>query len=323
MTLIIYLLPLFSTLGFLLLFIISSKISDCFYSFICLIIGLYLGYLLYIFQVAVIIRIIIIFLDISNIIYALILYITPLIICIYGLINALITKIVKINLKFPGYKDKTTILHLSDIHLGAIHQKNSVKRIVKEIEELNPDIIVITGDLADGSLKVKSDWLEPFNKLEMPILYVTGNHEELNPEKEMLRELKKTKIKHIGLCKKFKFKDIIFYGLDYGYDIRKRLSEANLKEGEVNILLSHVPEMKPEELSDYNIFLFLAGHTHGGQLFPLNILAYFANECFSGLYSDSTKNHYVFVSQGVNNAVIPMRVCTSRIFALITIEEKI
>ena len=69
MTLIIYLLPLFSTLGFLLLFIISSKISDCFYSFICLIIGLYLGYLLYIFQVAVIIRIIIIFLDISNIIY--------------------------------------------------------------------------------------------------------------------------------------------------------------------------------------------------------------------------------------------------------------
>ena len=157
----------------------------------------------------------------------------------------------------------------------------------------------------------------------MPILYVTGNHEELNPEKEMLREIKKTKIKHIGLCKKFKFKDIIFYGLDYGYDIRKRLSEANLKEGEINILLSHVPEMKPEELSDYNIFLFLAGHTHGGQLFPLNILAYFANECFSGLYSDSTKNHYVFVSQGVNNAVIPMRVCTSRIFALITIEEKI
>ena len=196
-----------------------------------------------------------------------------------------------------------------------------MERIVKEVQGLDPDIVVITGDMADGSLRVKSDWLMPFNKIEVPILYVTGNHEEMNPEEEMIKEIRKTKIKYIGLVDTFCYKGVKFFGLDYGYDIRKKLSEGNLKEDIPNILLSHVPEMKPEELGKYNIFLFLAGHTHGGQVFPLNILAYFGNSCFSGLYSDSTKNHHVYVSQGVNNAVIPMRVCSSRIFALITIEE--
>ena len=323
MTLIIYLLPLFSTLGFIFLFFTSSKISDCFYSSICLIIGLYLGYLLYIFQISIIIRILIIFIDIPQLISSLILYITPFIICIYGIINALITKIEKIKLQFPGYKNKIDILHLSDIHLGAIHQKGSASRIVKEVEEINPDIVVITGDLADGSLKVKEEWLKPFNKLEMPILYITGNHEELNPEEEMIKVVKKTKIKHIGRLEIYKCKGVNFFGMDYGYNVKKKLSEAELKEGEPNILLSHVPEMKPEELKEFNIFLFLAGHTHGGQIFPLNIFAYLGNACFAGLYSDSSKNHYVYVSQGVNNAVVPMRVWSSRIFALITIEEKI
>lgn len=57
--------------------------------------------------------------------------------------------------------------------------------------------------MADGSLKVKSDWLMPFNKLEMPILYITGNHEDLNPEEDMIKEVEKTKIKYIGLCETF------------------------------------------------------------------------------------------------------------------------
>lgn len=322
MELLYYLLPLYSTLGFTLLFIISSKIADCFYSFICIIIGLYLGYLIYIFQISIIIRILISVVDIPQLVSFLILYITPFIICVYGIINALITKIEKIKLTFPGYKDKIEILHLSDIHLGAIHQKNSVTRIVREIEELNSDIVVITGDMADGSLKVKYDWLVPFDKLEIPILYVTGNHEELNPEKDMLTVVHQTKIRHIGRMETFKFKGVNFFGLDFGYEVKKKLADAGLKEDEPNILLSHVPEMKPDELAQYNIFLFLAGHTHGGQLFPLNIAAYLTNVCFAGLYKDHSENHFVYVSQGVNNAVIPMRVLSSRIFALITIEGK-
>jgi hypothetical protein len=55
-----------------------------------------------------------------------------LIICLYGIINAKITKVERINLKFPGYKNKITIPHPPDIHLGAIHQKNRLKESLKK-----------------------------------------------------------------------------------------------------------------------------------------------------------------------------------------------
>ena len=325
MTFFCYLIPLFLTCYVALMFTFQllkacGGLFEKIYSFFYIIFAVYIGYLLYIFITAIIIRIIDACVVIPKAVGISILYGLPGIICIYGIINALITKVIKVTLKFPGYKDRTTILHLTDIHLGAIHQKGSIMRIVKEAEELNPDIVVITGDMADGSLKVKTEWLKPFDHLNMPILYVTGNHEEMNPTKEMLKVVNETKIKHIGRHGRYRFKDINFIGEDFGYNLRESIYNIKQEEGVPNVLLSHIPILKPEELSQYNIFLFLAGHTHGGQLFPLHIFAYCANACFSGLYSDTEKKHHVFVSEGVNNALPPMRVGCSRVFGMITIE---
>jgi len=326
MTLFCYLIPLFLLVYIILIFVfqlILKSHSGCIekiFFFFYIILALYFGYLLYIFLTSIILRIIDACVDIPVSVGIPILYGLPGVICIYGIINALITKIVKITLKFPGYKDRITILHLTDIHLGAIHQKCSIERIVRETEELNPDIVVITGDMADGSLKVKTEWLQPFDKLEIPILYVTGNHEEMNPTKDMLKAVNSTKIKHIGQHGRYKYKNVNFIGEDFGFNLRECLNDIKQEEGIPNILLSHVPNMKPEEIAQYNIFLFLAGHTHGGQLFPLHFFAYCANACFSGLYSDNENKHHVFVSDGVNSALPPMRVGCSRVFGLITIE---
>ena len=320
MTTFCYALPMIILFSFGILLFLSKKVSESIYGYIYTIFGVCMGYLLYICQIAIIVRIIFSFFPFSQSTNALLLYISPLIICIYGIINALKTKIQRITLKCQGYKDKITILHLTDIHLGAIHQKNSVIRIVKETQELEPDIVVITGDMADGSLKVKPDWLMPFDDLAIPILYVTGNHENMNPKIDMINAVNSTQIKYIGRHGNFKYKGINFIGEDFGYDLRKCLLEIKQEEGVPNVLLSHVPILDPEELQKYNIFLFLAGHTHGGQLFPFQILVYYANACFSGLYSDKNKNHHVYVSEGVNNALVPMRVGSSRIFPLITIE---
>lgn len=318
MTLFCYLIPLF-ILIFCVLLISTTTKCEKLYSIIYLILMLLLGYLLYIFLTSVILRIVDACVDIPKYVGIPILYGLPLIICIYGVINALISKIVRITLKFKGYKEKITILHLTDIHLGAIHQKKSIERIVNESKELNPDIVVITGDMADGSLKVKDEWLKPFDELSMPILYVTGNHEEMNPTSDMLESVSKTKINHIGDHGRFLYKGVNFIGEDFGYDLRECLENVNQENGVPNVLLSHIPILKPEELKQYNIFLFLAGHTHGGQMFPFHIPAYFSNACFSGLYSDKEKLHHVFVSDGVNNNSPPMRVGSSRVMALITI----
>ena len=315
-----YLLPIIIIVVVFVLLVLSFLISEKLYCSLYYLTGLYLGYLLYAFQMSILIRLINYFFPLYFIINFFIQYIIPLIICIYGVINALMTYVENINLKYPGFKGKIKILLLSDIHLGAIHQKNSVIRIVKEIKQLAPDIVVITGDMADGSLRVKADWLMPFNNLDIPVLYVTGNHEELNPKKDMIDAVKATQIKYIGEHGRFKYKGVNFIGEDFGYDLKKCLLNVKQEEGVPNVLLSHIPKLKPKELEKYNIFLFLAGHTHGGQLFPLHIITYFANACFSGLYGDKNKEHFIYVTDGVNNALAPMRVGSKRVFPIITIE---
>ena len=315
-----YLLPIIIIVVVFVLLVLSFLISEKLYCNLYYLTGLYLGYLLYAFQMSILIRLINYFFPFYFIINFFIQYIIPLIICIYGVINALMTYVENINLKYPGFKGKIKILLLSDIHLGAIHQKNSIIRIVKEIKQLAPDIVVITGDMADGSLRVKADWLMPFNNLDIPVLYVTGNHEELNPKKDMIDAVKATQIKYIGEHGRFKYKGVNFIGEDFGYDLKKCLLNVKQEEGVPNVLLSHIPKLKPKELEKYNIFLFLAGHTHGGQLFPLHIITYFANACFSGLYSDKNKEHCIYVTDGVNNALAPMRVGSKRVFPIITIE---
>ena len=320
MTTMCYIIPLF-IIGYSFLVFLSKKLPcDIIYSIIYTLLTTYLGYLLYIFLTAIVIRIIDACVDMSPNVGIPILYGFPAIICIYGIINALITKIIRVNLIFPGYKGKTTILHLSDIHLGAIHQKCSVERIVKETKEINPDIVVITGDMADGTLKVKPEWLRPFDELTMPILYITGNHEEMNPKQDMINAVELTKINYIGMHGRYKFNNINFIGEDFRHNLKTCLNDVKQEEGIPNVLLYHVPNMRPEEISKYNLFLVLAGHTHGGQLFPHHIFAYLANACFSGLYSDKENKHHVFVSEGVNNNTPPMRVGCSRVFGLITIE---
>lgn len=320
MTQFCYILPLIVIILIVVLYVSSSIISESFFCIVYLIMSLYMGFLLYGFQLSILIRLINLFLPLSLLINFSLQYIIPLLICIYGIINALRTRVENINLKYPGFKGKIKILLLSDIHLGAIHQKNSVIRIVQETQQLNPDIVVITGDMADGSLKVKSEWLKPFDDLSIPILYVTGNHEELNPKIDMINAVKTTKIKYIGQHETFKYKGVNFIGEDFGYDLRKCLKEVKQEEGVPNVLLSHIPILSPEELKNYNIFLFLAGHTHGGQMFPLHIIVYFANACFSGLYSDKNKEHFIYVTDGVNNALAPMRVGSKRVFPIINIE---
>ena len=71
--------------------------------------------------------------------------------------------------------------------------------------------------MCDGSLKVK---LESFETLSMPVLYITGNHEQIHGKDPMIEIIDQTSIKNIG-NEIYKLDNINFVGIDYEYDLKK------------------------------------------------------------------------------------------------------
>ena len=320
---IFYIIPLiaaiFLTLITYLSFLINHKLYRVIYIFSFTILGIFINF----FMIISIYLFIGIWYDWPKIWGIIICIIIPSLFNIYGFLCPFFTKIEYITLKYKNFKgNKKVICHISDVHLGAIYQKGFSEKIVRLIKDIYFDVLVI-GDLCDGSLQVEADWMEAFNSIDKPIIYITGNHEELHGTYKMLKETEKTKIKHI-LNKNIIIEDINFVCVDYECDFFETLNKIkplNSSNEIPNVLLAHVPKLKPEDLKDNNIFLFLCGHTHGGQFFPFHIPTYFANTCLWGLYKSKISDNYVFVSQGVGLANIPMRTFSRSVISMITIEN--
>ena len=282
--------------------------------------SIYLGHICNSLLICLIYRIINLFILINKNYSIIFVIYFPIVISLYGVINANIIHIDdKITIKSKKYKNKNPIkiCHLTDLHLGPIYQKKFTQRIINLIKNnINPDIIVITGDLFDNSNNPNYEFIEPFNEITCPILYVTGNHELVIGKKEVLEVLNRSKIKNIGDdLIPFIFQNINFIGIDFESKIEK-LKDIKYDKDMFNIVLNHVPIL-PKELSPYDIDLFLCGHTHGGQTFPLNIMTFLNAKCYEGLYE--YLNRYVFVSSGLGTALMPMRIGSKSVISVIKI----
>ena len=246
----------------------------------------------------------------------------PFLYIIYAFINPRIIKTEKIELTNPAFNSPTPlkILQLSDIHLGAVYQRPFVNTIVNKILKNEPDIVVITGDFFDDSLKVKDKWLEPFEKVTVPILFTAGNHDCSYDKEDILKILNKTNIIYLNKDI-YEFKGIRFVGIDYDEDLHESLDELKdkLDDQMPNVLLLHNPE-SPKKLTKHNIFLCLSGHTHNGQFFPGTIMGHIAFECMNGLYKSN--NTYTYVNSGVGDTFFPIRTFTRSKISIITIKEQ-
>ena len=255
---------------------------------------------------------------------AIVVYIIPSVISFYGLYQGLITHVRKVKVVIPNVSRNIKICHLSDVHIGSVYKKKFIKGIVKKVKNMKPDFVVITGDLFDGTCKVDIDWLSPFDDLDVPIYYITGNHEQYYGTANALKVVEKTKIHHVLRDEPITFENLMIYGHDFQenedvdnidfFDFCKRIPR---KEGFVNIVLQHIPSISCEFLIKTNIDLVLSGHTHGGPIFPINIFIHLSNSCSKGLYEKN--GHYVYVSNGVGTCLTPMRVTAKSVIAEIDV----
>jgi len=251
------------------------------------------------------------------------------IVSVYGTVHASTILIKNVNVALPNLPAKwqgKKAVWISDIHLGDVYGQNFSKEIVAKINDLDPDIVFIGGDLYDGVKVNESAIIEPFAGLHPALgtYFITGNHEEFRDDGSYLKAVKNLGI-HI-----LNDEMVVIDGLQLiGVDDRDSTNPAKFQEilfslkinkNEASILLKHQP-FQLGEAESAGISMQISGHTHKAQMFPLNIFTHFL---FKG-YDYGLKmlgNMAVYTSSGVGTWGPPLRVGSDSEIVVFTFSKK-
>lgn len=228
------------------------------------------------------------------------------IISAYSILNSISIEIKNVELNIPNLKRNVKIVQLSDIHIGSVRNSGFMKKIVKKTNELNPDIVLITGDTVDGSAKVYPHMFDALNNINAPVFLIIGNHEVYEGLENVLPVLKTINI-NILRDEMVEIEGIQIIGVDYSFNknhLKDILSKIEIDRLKPSILMYHVPS-EVEAANEAGINLQISGHTHKGQIFPFNLMGRLAFPYFSGLYNH--KDTQIYVSQGTGTWGPPMR----------------
>eukprot|EP00826_Nyctotherus_ovalis_P044813 TRINITY_DN4879_c0_g1_i11.p1 TRINITY_DN4879_c0_g1~~TRINITY_DN4879_c0_g1_i11.p1 ORF type:complete len:387 (-),score=19.10 TRINITY_DN4879_c0_g1_i11:826-1986(-) len=265
----------------------------------------YWGFLFYLFLCSLLFLTINAFHKLSQTWSLFILFVPSVLMFVCGFYNSFTLAVRRLSFKLPVAKRNLSIAHISDLHLGPVYGKRHVARVVNEIKRFNPDFVMITGDLFDGSMLLSPDVLSPFNELEADIYFALGNHDDvflgLEEVKRVLRGSKIILLKDEAVINR----NVNIIGISYRVTadfLVDKLKKINATNDTLNILLYHAPALLANKFEEYNIHLHLGGHTHGGQLFPLYSDTLSPFKYVKGLRKSDSGNAYVHISEGAGTA---------------------
>ncbi len=188
----------------------------------------------------------------------------------WGLINAQLLKVRCIPLFAGSSVEGKSLVQISDVHIGS-RSPTFLRRIVKCINELPADAVLITGDLVDDNIDEED--LQPLAQLNSTVYFILGNHERYADTERIVRHLEAHNV--IVLRNEAVDADPFqFVGLDDAEakdTVKKGLSNLSKLDNRYRVLLYHRPE-GADDAADWGIQLMVSGHTHRGQIFPFNYL---------------------------------------------------
>mgnify|MGYP000238062455 CR=1 FL=1 len=234
----------------------------------------------------------------------------------------------KVAIKIKDLKKEYKIVQLSDIHIGGLIGEDFITSVVKTVNDLNPDIVVITGDLIDTKLSYIKDSIYELTNLKSTYgtYFIVGNHEYFHGLKQIIEHINSLGIKvlenenvYIGEKDKGFYLagvyDVIGYRIEqYQPDLKKALEGIN---DAPTVLLAHQPKFINEVPN--SVDLMLSGHTHGGQIVPFNFLVKLAQPYIKGLHKHN-ENTQVYVNRGTGFWGPPMRLGASAEITEITLK---
>jgi hypothetical protein len=218
--------------------------------------------------------------------------------------------------KTAGDRKQLHIAAISDVHLGTMIGKKRLMELVQKINGLKPDIILIAGDVVDEDLKpvIRENLGENLRGLSAPlgVWAITGNHEYIGGVEPAVKYLEEHGIRVLRDSSILLDGGIVLAGREdrdiSRFSGKNRKSVKELLQGrDMNmpvILLDHQP-FNLEKAVEAGVDLQLSGHTHHGQMWPLNYLTKAIYQLSSG-YLKIGETHF-YVSNGVGTWGPPLR----------------
>lgn len=202
-----------------------------------------------------------------------------------------------------------SIAQISDVHVGPTIKRGFVEGIVRRVNDLNADLIAVTGDLVDGTVPQLAVHTAPLAALTARhgAYFVTGNHEYYSGERAWTAEIRRLglqvlKNEHVVL--EHDGASLVLAGVTdfsaHRYDPAQRSDPSAALRGApadagAKILLAHQPSSAAAAASA-GFDVQISGHTHGGQFWPWNLLVHRFQPFTSGLHR--LRNLWVYVSRG-------------------------
>ena len=214
--------------------------------------------------------------------------------------------------------DGTRVVQITDLHLGPTLDGRWLAGVVERVNRLRPDLIAITGDLVDGSVRELRSDVAPLGALSARYgaFFVTGNHEYYAGAVEWIAEIERLGIRVLRNERVPIGPDAVAFdlaGIDdhsaashtpgHGPDLDKALTGRDPRRE--LLLLAHQPRAA-DEARRLGVGLQLSGHTHGGQIWPWHYAVYFQQPYLKGLHRHGDTQ--VYVSEGTGFWGPPMRV---------------
>jgi predicted MPP superfamily phosphohydrolase len=222
--------------------------------------------------------------------------------------------------RLPAALSGLTIAQVSDLHVGPTIGERDVRRIVEQVNGLRPDLVAVTGDLVDGSVRELGRAIGHLAELRARFgtFFITGNHEYYSGHAAWIAELRRLGIQVLndrrvaigdaGASLDLAGVDDYSIHEDYDADLARVLRDRDPERSLV--LLAHQPR-KPEFLNAVRagVELQVSGHTHGGQIAPWNLVVGAVFPYVKGLYrhEEDGRSGQVFVSRGAGYWGPPLR----------------
>jgi predicted MPP superfamily phosphohydrolase len=232
---------------------------------------------------------------------------------IYGAFEAANLRVERIRIetpKLPEGRERLRIIQISDLHLGLIHRHRFLQDVTARIAPLQPDLLVVTGDLVDAQIDHLDGLSELFAALKPPLgkYAVTGNHEVYAGLRQASAFIRRSGFELLRNRSVQATPGLTVLGID-DPAAGTRPDEPQLLQqapgSDFVLLLKHRPWIAEHASGHFD--LQLSGHSHRGQIAPFNLLTHLFYPLQNGLYPVAP-GAFLYTSRGTGTWGPPMRV---------------